>query len=339
MPSKITPTYHICLIGSGGVGTIASLVLTKSGSAHVTSVLRSKYDHVSQYGWSIDSIDHGKLRGWKPHRVVRSAAEAATHDNGTAVEYDYVVVCTKQLPKLNSVTETISPVVTPRKTTIVMIQNGMAIEEEIIKAWPGNVVMSSVSHIGSSIQDPNIVVQIGKDVSKMGPHLHEGIDNAVSTDSAKIFVELYAAGGASVCELVDDIQVARWEKLLWNGTFNTLCALMRMDVGEIQRSKGRESMLIPMMWEIWNIAKASGHAMSESIVNWMAYRLPDDCDYRPSMLLDLENGRPMELEVILASPLKKAEELGVDAPHMTSVYNLLKLEEWKIDQNKSARKT
>lgn len=255
------------------------------------------------------------------------------------MEYDYVVVCTKQLPSLNPVVDMLAPVMTPAKTTVAMIQNGMGIEEEIIKVWPGNAVLSSVSHIGSSVKDPNVVVQIGKDVSKMGPHFHEGLDDDVSSKRARRFVDMYVKGGASVCEFVDDIQVARWEKLLWNGTFNTVCALMRMDVGELQRSKGRESMLVPMMWEVWNIAKAAGHPMPESIVEWMAYRLPDDCSYRPSMLLDLENGRPMELEVILGNPLKKAQELGVDTPHMATVHRLLKLEEWKVDQEKTSRET
>ncbi|RDW59323.1 ketopantoate reductase family protein [Aspergillus mulundensis] len=327
--------YQVCLIGSGGVGTIASVVLAKSGRAHLTCVLRSKYSYVSQHGWDVDSVDHGKLSGWKPHRIVRSAADAATDENGDQVTYDYVVVCTKQLPNLNPVVGMIAPVMTPGRTTVVMIQNGMGIEEEIIKAWPGNVVMSSVSHIGSSIQEPNMVVQVGKDVSKMGPHLHTGVDDSTSIEKAREFVDMYLSGGASVCEMVEDIQVARWEKLLWNGTFNTVCALMRMDVGELQRSKGRESMLVPMMWEIWNISKAAGHPMPESIVQWMAYRLPDDCDYRPSMLLDLENGRPMELEVILGNALKKAQELGVNTPHMTTVHKLLKLEEWRCQERRS----
>jgi ketopantoate reductase len=60
--------YNICLIGSGGVGTIASVVLEKSGLAKVTAVLRSRYQVVSEEGWDIDSVDHGVLRGWKPSR-------------------------------------------------------------------------------------------------------------------------------------------------------------------------------------------------------------------------------------------------------------------------------
>lgn len=62
--------YNICLVGSGGVGTISSLVLSQSGHANVTSILRSKYAAVSEKGWDIDSVDHGKLTGWKPYRGI-----------------------------------------------------------------------------------------------------------------------------------------------------------------------------------------------------------------------------------------------------------------------------
>lgn len=57
---------NICLIGSGGVGTISSLVLEKSKRAKVTAVLRSNYALVTEKGFDIDSADHGKITGWKP---------------------------------------------------------------------------------------------------------------------------------------------------------------------------------------------------------------------------------------------------------------------------------
>jgi ketopantoate reductase len=60
------PKYNICLIGSGGVGTIVAVVLEKSGQAKVTAVLRSRYEIVKEKGWDIDSVDHGVLRGWRP---------------------------------------------------------------------------------------------------------------------------------------------------------------------------------------------------------------------------------------------------------------------------------
>lgn len=60
--------FNVCLVGSGGVGTIAAVVLEKSGRARVTVVLRGTYDIVSEKGFDIESVDHGELRGWKPSR-------------------------------------------------------------------------------------------------------------------------------------------------------------------------------------------------------------------------------------------------------------------------------
>lgn len=67
-PGTEKKEFSACLIGCGGVGTVAALVLENSGKAHVTAVLRGKYEIVSKKGWDVDSIDHGKIKGWKPSR-------------------------------------------------------------------------------------------------------------------------------------------------------------------------------------------------------------------------------------------------------------------------------
>lgn len=41
-------------------------------------------------------------------------------------------------------------------------------------------------------------------------------------------------------------------------------------------------------------------------------RIPNP--YRPSMLVDLDYGRPMEVEVIVGNVVRKARELGVQVP-------------------------
>lgn len=46
---------------------------------------------------------------------------------------------------------------------------------------------------------------------------------------------------------------------------------------------------------------------------------------KPSMLLDWEAGRPMELEVILGNPVKIARAKGLDMPRLQSMYALLKV--------------
>lgn len=41
--------------------------------------------------------------------------------------------------------------------------------------------------------------------------------------------------------------------------------------------------------------------------------------FKPSMLVDLEHGRPMEVEVIVGSIVRKAKELGVPIPQYVMV--------------------
>ena len=53
-------------------------------------------------------------------------------------------------------------------------------------------------------------------------------------------------------------------------------------------------------------------------------------EYKPSMLIDFEHGRPLELQVILGNMIRKAKDVGFDMPLCSTIYALLKL---KMDQN------
>lgn len=64
--TAIPEKANVLLIGSGGVGTMAAYNLEIGGLAAVTSVLRSSYTTVSSVGFTIDSVDHGNIIGWKP---------------------------------------------------------------------------------------------------------------------------------------------------------------------------------------------------------------------------------------------------------------------------------
>lgn len=57
---------NVLLLGGGAVGTIAAVNLEHGGLAEVTAILRSNYSVVSEKGFTIDSIDHGRLDSWRP---------------------------------------------------------------------------------------------------------------------------------------------------------------------------------------------------------------------------------------------------------------------------------
>jgi ketopantoate reductase len=105
-----------------------------------------------------------------------------------------------------------------------------------------------------------------------------------------------------------------------------------MDCGEVQRSGAREKLAIPLMREIWNVARADGHDLPEELIQHMAFRRLETSRYRSSML-DREHGRPMEFEIILGDPITRLADLGIQVPIMTTVYELLKLSRWKVESD------
>jgi Ketopantoate reductase len=84
------------------------------------------------------------------------------------------------------------------------------------------------------------------------------------------------------------------------------------------------------MREVCNIAAAAGHPLPDNIVDINienTYVMPP---YKTSMLLDYESGHPMETEAILGNTLRAAQRLGIAAPHLGSVYALMKLRELRL---------
>jgi hypothetical protein len=57
---------NVLLVGGGAVGTIAAVNIEAGGLGAVTLVARSNYTKINDVGYTIESVDHGKLQGWRP---------------------------------------------------------------------------------------------------------------------------------------------------------------------------------------------------------------------------------------------------------------------------------
>lgn len=325
---------NILLIGSGGVGTIASLGLEKGGCAQVTSVLRSGYEKVSKDGFEIKSIDHGDFSNWKPHRVVPNV-EAAVEAGEI---YDYILVAIKALPEFFKTEEIIRPAMIKNASgeypTVVLIQNGIDIERPVYEAYPGAIVLSGVSMIGSHNFGSKIV-QFEHDVVSFGYYpdcVSDTNSQQKLEDRTHEFVALYAASGVTAT-YHPELMLARWRKLVYNSCINTVCAITQLDSGRAYLSGLDKALTLPAMFEILKIAKAAGYELPEELPQEMI-----DSDggvfYEPSMMIDVQKGNPIELEVILGNPLRIAKRLGVDAPILTVLYNLLKGVQFRLLEKK-----
>lgn len=64
--TEMSQKLKVLLIGSGGIGTVTAYALETGGLAEVTAILRSNYAVVEKNGFTIDSVDHGYIQGWRP---------------------------------------------------------------------------------------------------------------------------------------------------------------------------------------------------------------------------------------------------------------------------------
>ena len=265
-----------------------------------------------------------RLRG---KTVERSIEEALKHG-----PFTYVVITLKNLPDVYSIPDLIKRVITTEYTTIVLIQNGIGIEQPVLDAFPLNTILSGVTMIGSE-QNGAHVLHNDPDVLYIAPFWNPSLPREGQKTSCQTFAEMYQLGGAE-CHVPDDITYHRWRKLVWNASFNTICALTHLDSGAIQDTGAVESLIIPAMDDVVAIAKAAGYDLPTGIQEQMLAFTPKDAFLKPSMQVDSMRGRPMEIEVILGAALDVAEVKGVEVKILRVLYDLLRAKQWTIVNSK-----
>ncbi|KAH6674574.1 6-phosphogluconate dehydrogenase [Halenospora varia] len=324
---------NVLLVGSGGVGTMAAYNLEVGGLATVTSVLRSNHEAVMQNGFTITSLDHGFVKGWKPTKILKAIPDVKTEG---FTPFDLIVVTTKNIADVPpTVAQLIAPAVTPGHTSIMLLQNGLNIERPLIAAFPTNPILSGVSLIGAAETSPSHILHDDRDRLIVGAFENPNIPLKICIDAARQFVHLYSASGKVQCTYDENVGFVRWRKLIYNSTYNGVCALTEMDTSRMRYAKEPiEDVIRPLMWEVWRIAKAKGHLLPEEIVENMINCDPEDTFFKPSMQQDIEKGNYIEFENIVGEPLREAEAMGVPAPGLKMVYGLLKILQLKIKEKK-----
>ena len=304
-------TTKVLIIGAGAIGGFYGALLAKTG-AEIAVVCRSDYEHVKQQGFIIESHTLGTWT-FTPSRVLKSAAEY----QDTA---DYVLLCTKVIPSVDRVA-LIHPAVTAN-TAIVFIQNGVEIEQEIVDAFPDNEIISGLAYICSH-------------KTKQGKILHQAygrlalgtLPDSVSHKTAKL-CEFFDHAGIE-CNTTENIVTERWTKCVWNAPFNPLSVLSG-GLSTLDILKSQEAFVRCIMQEICLIAEAIGHRLPDTIIDVNIATTYGMLPYKTSMLLDYENSRLMETEVILGNALRAGKRAGLNIPYLESIYALMKLRELKL---------
>ncbi|KAK7222677.1 hypothetical protein V2G26_010680 [Clonostachys chloroleuca] len=305
---------EVLIYGLGAIGSFYTFILSQSNQVRLTVVARSNYDAVHANGLKISSQNHGEHHV-KPHRVVRNAAEAGQ-------KFDYIVCAHKAINQAAAPPE-IAPGVDQDRTTIVIIQNGVGNEEPFRQYFPSATILSAVTWCGVRQPQPGIITHTKSENMQLGLFPNPSADEARETRRLNEFASLLTAG-KTVFQVVPNIQVQRWEKVVWNAAWNSLTTFTLMDTHSwLSSSEDSTPLTRTIMTEVINVAKALDVPIGYDLTDKHIDKILSMAPIGSSMRTDFENGKPMEVDIILGYPVRKGRELGLDVKTIETLFVIL----------------
>jgi 2-dehydropantoate 2-reductase len=298
------PSPEILIVGTGAVGAFFGAVLARQGAA-VSVVCRSDYESVRHRGLHIESPLLGNTT-FLPTAVFRQVKDAPAPD--------YLILSTKVLPEVDRA-NLIRPAV-GRHTAIVLLQNGLDIEAEVAAQYPDNELLSCIAFIAVARVGPGKIHHQSAGSVALGTY-PKGI-----TSAAQRLATLFEQGGVK-CRLVEDVQSARWQKALWNASFNPLSILgSGLDTAILLADPAGELLVRDLMQEVLQTADAAGYPLATSLIDQLIATTKAMPAYKTSMALDVDCRRPTEIEAILGNVVRTARRHSVAVPKLEMLYTL-----------------
>lgn len=301
----------VLIVGTGAIGGFYGSLLAKAG-ADVSVVCRSDYEIVKRQGYRIDSEILGSWH-FMPSQVLRKASEYRG-------EVDYLILCSKVTAEIDRV-RLIREAVTPR-TTIVFIQNGVEIEQELRDAFPGHRLVSGLAFICCNRWQAGVISHLAYGKLTLGD-----VPNGVTPETRRLG-DLFRQAGIE-CVLSEDIIASRWQKCVWNAPFNPLSVLSG-GLATQAILQTQEALVRKIMREVCNIAENCGHPLPDETIETNIANTRVMPPYKTSMLLDFQRGQIMETEAILGNAVRAGLREAVECPNLQALYALMRLRELQI---------
>ncbi|MGL1935547.1 MAG: putative 2-dehydropantoate 2-reductase [Fibrobacterales bacterium] len=305
------PSLTYAVIGTGAVGGYYGGKLAHAGF-DVHFLLHSDYKEVVSQGLRVDSID-GDMH----------ILPAQCYDSFDALpKVDVLLVALKATQ--NYLLKEILPRLYHPEQTIVLMQNGLGGEEEIAQYIPRAHIMGGLCFICSNKIGPGHIHHLDYG----GVMLGEYYTTSPLSEPSNRFLAIVENFKSASIEVTasDDLRLARWKKLVWNMPFNGLSVLFgdtrtMMDTAESR--KWAES----IMHETVAAAGSQDVFIEPTFIDTMISQTDVMKPYKPSMMLDYQNGRAMELDFIYKYPINKGLEKGVVMGRTQALYlQLLELD-------------
>lgn len=296
------------VIGTGAVGGYYGARLQQAGF-EVHFLLHSDYAHVREYGLTVESSD----------RILTLGRVNAHQTIETIPPCDVVLVALKTT--VNHALPNLLGRLARRDSVIVMMQNGLGVEEDAAAVVGADRVVGALCFICANKIGPGLIRHLDYGDVVLGEYRPDGRPGGITERLEAIAEDFRSAQIPASC--TDDLLLARWKKLVWNIPYNALSVILRSTTDRImQNTHGRELVEI-LMREVAAAAAACGKTIPEEFIAKMLGDTDRMRPYKTSMLIDFEAGRPMEIEAIYRRPIAAARRAGFDPIRVDTIRHQL----------------
>jgi 2-dehydropantoate 2-reductase len=296
---------RIAIVGAGALGLYYGALLQRSGQ-DVHFLLRRDYDAMSRNGLKVFSINGD-------FELPAVQACRAPQEIGPV---DLVLVGLKTFAN-DHYADLLGPLV-GKGTQILTLQNGLGNEEALAELFGAERIIGGVAFLCSNRGEPGEVHHLGAGRIILGEY------RRIDAERVERLEAMFVLAGVD-CLATGDLKRSRWEKLVWNIPFNGLCALLLQSVDRLLAVPATRLLVREIMLEV--IRAANAQDLSRPIAQGYADSMLEFTDkmgvYRPSMQIDREEGRQLEIAAIFRTPLDFGEERGIAMPRVEMLATLL----------------
>lgn len=278
------------VIGSGALGGYYGGRLAQA-EKEVHFLFHNDYNFVKENGLTVDSVKGNfSIKNVNAYRDTREMPAC-----------DVVLVCLKT--NNNYLLKSILPPLLHKDTLVVLIQNGLGLEQDLAADFPGLSIAGGMAFICSSKIGDGHIGHFDYGDLKIGLYKRQ--------QSAILEQVIHDLNEANVpTEYSPDLNTARWQKLVWNIPYNGMTVVLDTTTESLMKDPDSRRMIWDLMIEVIEAASYCDAHIGEDFAHKMVHLTDNMTPYAPSMKLDFESKRKMEIEAIYTRPIQIAKDAG-----------------------------
>ena len=301
----------IAILGSGAVGGYYGARLARSGH-DVTFIARGAHlAAIRDKGLEVRSPVLGDF-------VARARAEEDTSQVGVV---DLVMVAVKTYDNATAL-PLLRPMLGP-DTAVLTVQNGVDSPGEVAAVAGEERTLGGTTYIATALEAPGLIVQTGDHRRIVFGEAFGQLPRV--TDRVKAIHDAFA--GADIQSYpVGDGRVPIWEKFVFLAALAGFTGAARLPIGPVWGDQFTKAQFLAGCREIEAVARAEGVPVAADVVDRIVpYIDAIPGTMRSSLLIDLQQGKRIEVEALQGTVVRRGAARGVPTPIMSTLYSVLKL--------------